>query len=52
MATLAKFTPFYWSLGSIEKSILFPNVFILLLFALIFFSAGSIKYSNFAKKIN
>lgn len=52
MATLAKFTPFYWSLGSIEKSVLFPNVFILLLFALIFFSAGSIKYSNFAKKIN
>lgn len=50
MSILAKFTPFYWSLGSIEQSVLFPNVFILLLFALIFFSAGSIKYSSFAKK--
>ncbi|MFD3157204.1 ABC transporter permease [Haloimpatiens sp. FM7330] len=48
--TLSKFTPFYWSLGSIEKSVLFPNVFILLLMSLVFFTAGSIKYSNFAKE--
>ena len=49
---LAKFTPFYWSLESIENSSIFPNVFILILFAIIFFSAGSIKYSSFAKKVN
>lgn len=50
IVTLSKFTPFYWALGSIEKSVLFPNVFILLLIALVFFSAGSIRYSNFAKE--
>lgn len=50
IVTLSKFTPFYWSLGSIEKSVLFPNVFVLLLIALTFFSAGSIRYSNFAKE--
>lgn len=48
--TLSKFTPLYWSLSSIEKSVLFPNVFVLILIALVFFSAGSIKYSNFAKE--
>lgn len=47
--TLSKFTPFYWALGSIDKSVLFPNVFVMILIALAFFSAGSIKYSNFAK---
>lgn len=50
IVTLSKFTPFYWSLGSIEKSVLFPNVFVLILIALTFFSAGSIRYSNFAKE--
>ena len=49
--TISKFTPFYWALGSIEKSVLFPNVFVLILMALAFFSAGSIKYSKFAKKM-
>ncbi|WP_027624037.1 ABC transporter permease [Clostridium lundense] len=48
--TLSKFTPFYWSLQSIEKSVIYPNVFVLILIALTFFSAGSIKYSNFAKE--
>jgi ABC-2 type transport system permease protein len=48
--TLAKFTPFYWAMESIEKSILLPNEFILLLIALTFFSAGNIKFSSFAKK--
>jgi ABC-2 type transport system permease protein len=50
IVTLSKFTPFYWSLGSIEQSVLFPNVIILILMALVFFSAGSIRYSNFAKE--
>ncbi|WP_027631467.1 ABC transporter permease [Clostridium hydrogeniformans] len=47
---LNKFTPFYWALGSIEKSVIFPNAFVLILISLTFFSAGSIKYSTFAKK--
>ncbi|KAJ52389.1 ABC-2 type transport system permease protein [Clostridium tetanomorphum] len=47
---LSKFTPFYWSLESIEKSVIYPNIFVLILIALTFFSAGSIKYSNFAKE--
>ncbi|MDF2675519.1 MAG: family transporter protein, partial [Clostridiales bacterium] len=51
LVTLSKFTPFYWAMDSIEKSILFPNAFILILMALVFFSAGSIKYSSFAKKV-
>lgn len=50
LITLSKFTPFYWSLGSIEQSILFPNAIVLILMALVFFSAGSIRYSNFAKE--
>lgn len=48
--TLSKFTPFYWSLNGIEKSVIFPNVFVLILIALTFFTAGSIRYSNFAKE--
>lgn len=51
LVTLSKLTPFYWAMESIEKSIIFPNVFILILMALVFFSAGSIKYSSFAKKV-
>ncbi|MEW8956526.1 ABC transporter permease [Clostridium sp.] len=47
---LSKFTPFYWAIGSIESSVIFPNIFVLILIALTFFSAGSIKYSTFAKK--
>lgn len=50
LVTLSKFTPFYWAMDSIEKSILFPNALILILMALVFFSGGSIKYSSFAKK--
>ncbi len=50
IVTLSKFTPYYWSLESIEKSILFPNVFVLILIALTFYSAGNIRYSNFAKQ--
>lgn len=50
LVTMSKLTPFYWAMESIEKSILFPNVFILILIALVFFSAGSVKYSSFARK--
>ncbi|SHK73290.1 ABC-2 type transport system permease protein [Clostridium cavendishii DSM 21758] len=50
LGVLSKFTPLYWCLDSIEKSILFPNIFVLVLIALVFFTAGSIRYSNFAKE--
>lgn len=50
LTVISKFSPFYWSLGSVEKSTLFPNVFVLILMSLVFFTAGSIRYSNFAKK--
>ncbi|WP_425449553.1 ABC transporter permease [Dethiothermospora halolimnae] len=48
--SLSKFSPFYWAFESIEKSILFPNALVLILMALTFFTAGSIRYSNFAKE--
>lgn len=51
MTTLSKLTPFYWALDSIEKSVIFPNAIILVLMALVFFSAGSIRYSSFAKEV-
>lgn len=47
---LGKFTPFYWAMDSIEKSVVFPNIFIIILMILVLFTAGSIKYSNFAKE--
>lgn len=50
LGVLSKFTPLYWALNSIEKSVLFPNIFVLILIALVFFTAGSIRYTNFAKE--
>lgn len=49
--TMSKFTPLYWAMDSIEKSIIFPNIFILILMAFALFSAGSIKFSSFAKRV-
>lgn len=51
IVTLGKFTPFYWAMESIENSIVFPNAIVLILIALVFFTAGSIRYSSFAKKV-
>lgn len=45
-----KLNPFYWCFDSIQKSKVFPDVFILILIALVFFTAGNIRYSNFAKQ--
>jgi len=47
---LGKFTPFYWAMDSIEKSVVFPNIFIIILMILVLFTAGSIRYSSFAKE--
>lgn len=46
---LMKFTPFYWAMDSIKNSKVFPNTIILILIALVFFTAGNIKYLSFAK---
>lgn len=47
---LGKFTPQYWIFDSLEKSIIFPNVFIVLLMVLALFSAGSYKLKDFVRK--
>src|SRR5690606_40170893 len=47
---LGKFTPQYWIFDSLEKSIFFPNVFIVLLMILALFTAGSYKLKDFVRK--
>ena len=47
---LGKFTPQYWIFDSLEKSILFPNTFIVLLMILALFTAGSYKLKDFVRK--
>lgn len=44
---LGKFTPQYWIFDSLEKSILFPNAFIVLLMVIALFTAGSYKLKDF-----
>ena len=46
---LGKFTPQYWIFDSLEKMILFPNIFIVLLMILALFTAGSYKLKDFIK---
>lgn len=50
LIVLKKFTPFYWIGDSLQKSVIFPNALILILMALVLLTAGSIRYSNFAKE--
>lgn len=50
VTVISKFTPFYWSLESIKTLSVFPNVFILILIILVFFTAGNVRYSSFAKE--
>lgn len=47
---LAKFTPQYWLLDSIEKASLFPNSLVLLLMALALFTAGNYKLRDFVNR--
>lgn len=47
---LGKFTPQYWIFDSLEKSVLFPNVFIVLLIVLALFTAGSYRLKDFVRK--
>lgn len=47
---LGKFTPQYWIFNSLEKSIIFPNVFIVLLMVLALFTAGSYKLKDFVRE--
>lgn len=44
---LGKFTPQYWIFDSLEKSVLFPNIFIVLLITTVLFTAGSYKLEDF-----
>lgn len=47
---LGKFTPQYWIFDSLEKSVLFPNIFIVLLIILALFTAGSYKLKDFVRR--
>lgn len=47
---LGKLTPQYWIFDSLEKSIIFPNVIIVLLIILALFTAGSYKLKDFVKR--
>lgn len=46
---LGKFTPQYWIFDSLEKMVLFPNIFIVFLMILALFTAGSYKLKDFIK---
>lgn len=50
VSNLGKFTPQYWIFDSLEKSVLFPNIFIVLLIVLALFTAGSYRLKDFARK--
>ncbi|MBU5311439.1 ABC transporter permease [Tissierella carlieri] len=47
---LGKFTPQYWMFDSLEKSVIFPNVLIVLLIVLALFTAGSYRLKDFVRK--
>lgn len=50
LKNLGKFTPQYWMFDSLEKTLLFPNVFIVLLMILALFTAGSYRLKDFVRK--
>ncbi len=50
VSNLGKFTPQYWIFDSLEKSVFFPNTFIVALMVLALFSAGSYKLKDFVRK--
>ena len=50
LINLGKFTPLYWIFDSLEKSIIYPNVFLVLLMILALFTAGSYRLKDFVKK--
>jgi ABC-2 type transport system permease protein len=47
---LSKFTPQYWFMEIMDGGQLIINSLVILLFALVFFTAGSIKFTSFAKE--
>ena len=47
---LSRFTPQYWVMNSIDTSAVFPNCFILLLMALVLFTAGNYKIRSFINR--
>jgi ABC-2 type transport system permease protein len=50
VANLSRFTPQYWVMNSIDTSALFPNCFILILMALVLFTAGNYKIRGFVNR--
>lgn len=47
---LAKFTPQYWAVEIINKGVLFPGIFILILMIVALFTCGNIKLNNYLSK--
>lgn len=47
---LGKFTPQYWIFDSLEKSVYFPNIFIVILIILALFTTGTFKLKEFVRK--
>ncbi len=50
LKNIGRFTPQYWIFDSLEKSLIYPNVFIVLLIILALFTAGSYKLKDFVRK--
>ncbi|ADZ19919.1 ABC-2 type transport system permease protein [Clostridium acetobutylicum] len=49
LSKFRKLTPFYWIMDSVEKAKVFPNSIIVLLIALVLFTAGGFGYNNFSE---
>lgn len=49
IVNISKLFPFYWLMDIINNNNLFPNILVLILIALCFFTAGSFKLRSFAK---
>ena len=47
---LGKLTPQYWIYDSLERSSLFPNIFVVVLMIIALFTSGSFRLKDFAKK--
>lgn len=47
---LAKFTPQYWAVEIVDKGMLFPGIFILILMIVALFTCGNIKSNNYLAK--
>lgn len=50
LENIVRFTPQYWIFNSIDTGKIFPNVFVLILMAVVLFTAGNVKLRDFASR--